>query len=203
MIALRLHELGEKEKAKALVAEDVGPGKVDPQQRIAFGLRLAHIDPPAALSIARDLAASSRVDANEILWNVAFGLATENPAEAEHVSRLVPQEEGQNWLHPAIAWKMATSDPARARRLVDESQRYYDSPQSYLYLAYGLKGRDPAAAQEAFWKGIRGIDRLLEEGAEYLAMQIGGGRSYEDQWRSVWFRYGYGQMKTPLDRDIW
>ena len=150
-----------------------------------------------------DLAASIRADANKILWNVAIGLAAENPAEAERVLRLVPTEKGQSWLPPAIAWKMAMSDPARARRLVEESQRYYDSPQSYLYLACGLKGHDPAAAEEAFWKGIQGIDRLLEEGSEYLAMQIGGGRSYEDQWRSVWFRYGYGQMKTPLDRDIW
>ena len=106
---------------------------------------------------------------------MAIGLAADNPAEAERVLRLVPQEEGRSWLHPAIAWKMAMSDPARARRLVDESQRYYDSPQSYLYLACGLKGHDPAAADEAFWKGIQGIDRLLEEGAEYLAMQIRGG----------------------------
>ena len=29
------------------------------------------------------------------------------------------------------------------------------------------------------------------------------GQSYEDQWRSVWFMYGYGRMKAPLDRDIW
>ena len=50
-----------------------------------------------------------------------------------------------------------------------------DSPQAYLYLAYGLKGRDPAAADEAFWKGIQGIDRLQEEGAEYLDKHIPGG----------------------------
>ena len=67
------------------------------------------------------------------------------------------------------------SDPARARRLVDESQQYYVSPQSHLYLASGLKARDPAAADEAFWKGIREIDRLLEQGAESLTMQVEGG----------------------------
>ena len=76
---------------------------------------------------------------------------------------------------PAIAWKVALSDPARARRLADESQRYDDSPHTYLYLACGLKGRDPAAAEAAFWEGIKGIDRLLEKGSQYLAMKIEGG----------------------------
>ena len=325
-VALRLLDLGEKETVKALVAEYVGVGKVLPQQRITFGYRLVRIDPPAALSIARELSASDPATADLLLRNVAFSLAADNTVEAERVLRLVPQHEGQIWMAPAIAWKMAMSDPGRARRLVDETQRYYDSPQDYLYLAYGLKGRNPAAADEAFWKGIQGIDRLLEEGAESLAMQIRGGtgalmplveqidpslvpevfwravaarpaignprslndpslsqlvqfldwydrdvasavfetdralmeqtddrelasrvswflswlvldpratvarveqlrattdldtkailelrenvglrlgQSYEDQWRSVWFMYGYGRMKAPLDRDIW
>ncbi len=325
-VASRLLDLGEKETVKALVAEYVGIGKVIPQQRIPVGYRLICVDPPTALSIARELSTSDRVTANLILQNLALGLAADNPVEAERVLRMVPQEEGRIWLPPAVAWKMAMSDPARARRLVDECQRYYDSPQTYLYLACGLKGRDPSAADEAFWKGIKGIDRLLEEGAEFLAMQIRGGtgallplveqidpslvpevlwravaarpvignprslndpslselvqflswydrdvaaavfeadrammeqsddrelatrghwflswllldpratvarveqlrattdldtkailglredvglrlgRSYEDQWRSVWYLRGYGQMKAPLDRDIW
>jgi len=66
---------------------------------------------------------------------------------------------------------MAQTDPARARRLVDESQRDRDEPQDYLSLALGSKMRDPAAADEAFWKAMEGIDRLMKEGAEYSAMQ--------------------------------
>ncbi len=325
-VALRLLDLGEKETVKGLVAEYVGIGKAIPQHRITFSYRLICVDPPAALSIARELSASDRVTANLILRNLALNLAVDNPVEAERVLRMVPQEEGQIWLAPAIAWKMAMSDPVRARRLVDESQRYYDSPQTYLFLACGLKGRDPLAADEAFWKGIHGIDGLLEEGADSLDLHINGGaaallplveeidpslapevfwravaarpaignprslddpslshlvqllswydrdvaaavfeadrammeqadnrelatrlawflswllfdpraavasieqlrattdldtrailglrqdvgltlgRSYEDQWRSVWVKYGYGRMKAPLDRDIW
>ncbi len=38
-----------------------------------------------------------------------------------------------------------------------------------------MKGRDPAAADEAFWKGIQALDRLQEEGAEYLGKHIPGG----------------------------
>ena len=174
-IAIHLHDLGETEKAKALAAEYGGAGQGDLVNRVNCGLRLARIDPQAALSIARELPDRNRPIANTILWNVAIGLAADNPAEAERVLRLVPREDGRSWLYPAIAWKLALSDPARARRLVDESQQHYDSPQSYLYLAYGLKGRDPAAADEAFWKGMRGIDRLLEEGAEELSTHIGGG----------------------------
>ena len=174
-VAFRLFKLGEKEKAKSLGAEAVASAKADPRIRRSIAFMLAPIDPPAALSIAGELAASSRQTANEILWNVAIGLAVDNPAEAERVLRLVPQEAGESWLHPAIARKMAMSDPARARRLVDESQQYYVSPQSHLYLASGLKARDPAAADEAFWKGIREIDRLLEQGAESLTMQVEGG----------------------------
>ncbi len=105
------------------------------------------------------------------LWNIAFRLAADNPAEAERVMNMAPEQPGKSWFPPAIAWKMAQNDPARARRLVDESQRDRDEPQDYLSLALGLKTCDPAAADEAFRKAMEGIDRLMKEGAEYSAMQ--------------------------------
>ena len=37
----------------------------------------------------------------------------------------------------------------------------------YLFLALGLKSRDPAAAQQAFQTAMQGIDRLMKEGVEY------------------------------------
>ena len=73
-----------------------------------------------------------------------------------------------------FAWKMAKADPARARKLVEESQTQLDRPQLYLFLALGLKSRDPAAAHQAFQTAMQGIDRLMKEGPEYSAMQ--GGR---------------------------
>ena len=111
-VAQRLVRLGETGKARALVAEYVGFAKNNRQQRSLLGLRLARIDPVAALSIAKEFTSSSRSDANRILWNVAIVLAADNPAEAERVLRLVPKEKGQAWLHPVIAGKMAASDPA-------------------------------------------------------------------------------------------
>ncbi len=63
------------------------------------------------------------------------------------------------------------SDPVRARRLVEEAQRNNDYPQLYLFLSLGLKARDPVGSDEAFWKAIEGIDRLMKEGPEYAATQ--------------------------------
>ena len=79
-----------------------------------------------------------------------MSLAADNPAEAERVLRQIPRETVRDWFPPTIAWKMAAVDPARARRLTDESQRTYDHPQSYLFLALGLKSRDQAAAPRRF-----------------------------------------------------
>ncbi len=119
------------------------------------------------MTIARELPIRDRNFANRVYWNIALRLAAENPAEAERVLRLVPQTPGRRWLSPAIVWKMASTDPARARRLVDESQRHGNFPQTYLFLAHGLKARDSAAADEAFWKAVAGIDRLMEGDGEF------------------------------------
>jgi len=174
-VAERWYELGEKDKAKALFAASVRLGKDVPLLRGRFAARLAHVDLPAALAIAKEISLAQRNSATTVYWNIALRLARDNPAEAERVLRMVPQTPGRLWLLPSIASEMAATDPARARRLVDEAQRYYDNPQSYLFLALGLKRRDPAAADEAFWKAIGGIDRLMKEGVEYSAMHGGRG----------------------------
>jgi len=170
-VAERYHELGEKEKAKSLFAESVRLGKDNTVRRGLFAARLARVDLPAALAIAEEFPASGHYTASWVLRNIALHLAADNPADAERVMRLSPQKPGPYWLPPAIAWKMATTDPARARRLVDEAQRYDDHPQTYLFLALGLKARNPAAADQAFQKAMEGIDRLMKEGAEFSAMQ--------------------------------
>jgi hypothetical protein len=169
-VAERWYELGEKAKAKAMFAESVLLPKDTPLRRGFFAARLARVDLAAALAIAREFPANGRPSASSVLRNIALHLATDNPAEAERVMRLVPQEKGHYWLPPAIAWKMAAVDPGRAWKLVDESQRYYDHPQAYLFLAVGLKPRDPAGADRAFQTALRGIDRLMKDGTEFSAM---------------------------------
>jgi len=105
-----------------------------------------------------------------VLWNIAFNLAADNPAEAERILRQVSPETVRDWFPPTIAWKMATVDPARAQRLTAESQRYFDHPQAYLFLALGLKSRDEVAAHQAFQTAMHGIDRLMKDGPEYSEM---------------------------------
>ncbi len=173
-VAERWYELGETDKAKALFAESVQFGKENRVFRGAFAARLARVDLPAALAIARELSVGDRNSATDVYWNIALRLAVEHPAEAEAVLRLVPQvprKTGKQWLPPAIAWKMAQTDPARAHRLVAEAQRFDDEPQAYLALALGSKMRDPAVADEAFRTAMEGIDRLRKEGAEYSALR--------------------------------
>jgi hypothetical protein len=176
-VAERWYVLGEKAKAKTLLAEGLRlsnqtPRRQDNQEylRGRFAARLAHADLPAALAIAKQFPASGRESTTWVLRNIVFHLAEDNPAEAERVLRQISPETARDWFPPAIAWKMATVDPARAQRLTEESQRYFDHPQSYLFLALGLKSRDQAAAVQAFQTAMRGIDRLMKDGAEYSNM---------------------------------
>ena len=178
-VAERWYALGEKEKAKKLFAEGLRlsnqtPRKADFQElrRGRFAARLARVDLPSALAIAKQFPATGRESTGWVLRNIAFSLAAENPAEAERVLRQTPQENVRDWFPPAIAWKMATVDPARAQRLTDESQRYFDHPQAYLFLALGLKSRDQAAAVQAFQTAMQGIDRLMKERAGYLQIPV-------------------------------
>ena len=172
-VAERWYEVGQTENAKTLFAEgldlaDQVPKRTEQQrqQRGKFAARLARVDLPSALAIAKDFPPSGADSANRMLRNIAFHLAAENPAEAERVLRQVSEETGRSWLPAGMAWKMAPIDPARAERLVQESQRYFDHPQTYLFLALGLKSRDKAAAHQAFQTAMQGIDRVMKEEAE-------------------------------------
>ena len=103
----------------------------------------------------------------EILVNIAFHLAADNPAEAERILAQMPPEPGRDRFPPAIAWKMASADPARARRLTDQAQREHDRPYRYLFLALGLKSSDPAGASQAFDRAMQGMDRLTKGAEDY------------------------------------
>jgi Carboxypeptidase regulatory-like domain len=170
-VAERWYELGEKNKARALIEQSVRMGKENVLYRARYAARLARFDLPSALAIAKELPVANRSYAHLAYWNIALRLADEKPAEAERVLRMVPQEPGRYWIPPGVAWKMATADPQRARRLVDEALLHDDNPRLLLFLALGLKARDSAGANEAFWKAIDGIDRLMREGVEYAAMR--------------------------------
>ena len=124
--------------------------------------RLARVDLPSALAIANEFPATG-FHSTGVLANIAFHLAADNPAEAERVLSLMSPLTGWGRFPPAIAWKMAAVDPARARRLTDQAQQDMDHPHRYLFLALGLKARDPAAASQAFQTAMQGYRRLMKE----------------------------------------
>ncbi len=211
-VADRWYELGEKDKARTLFAASVRLRKdaLGFRARL-FPARLARVDLPAALAIAKELPARDRNDINQFYWNIALRLAGEKPVDSDRVLRLVPQTPGRLWLPPSILWKMAAADPKRARRLADESRRIHDSPQTYLFLALALKRRDPAAADEAIRKAMEGIDRLIEEGTENsgntiehrlmlpLIEQISPSLVPEFFWRTVAMRPPTGNPRAIVD----
>jgi hypothetical protein len=169
-VAERWYELGEKEKAKTLLNDalriaNTALDKGTPV-RGTLAARLARVDLTSALAIAQEFPS-----ADGILANIAFHLATDDPAEAEHVLSLMSPLTGWGRFPPPIAWKMAAIDPARAQRLIDRAQQDMDLPHRYLFLALGLKPSDPAAATQAFQTAMQGYDQLMKEG-EYSSMLV-------------------------------
>jgi hypothetical protein len=166
-VALRYDEVGEKEKARALLAEAAADANQAALKyssgRVSFTVALAPFDLKTAVDIAKQFPASGQWPANAVLAQIAFRIAEENPVEAERVLKLVPAGFEREWFVPRIVWRMAAADPARARALVDESQRSFNNPNAYLVLANGLKTRDPAAAHQAFQTAMEGIDRLTQD----------------------------------------
>jgi hypothetical protein len=173
-LAERWHAIGEREKAETLFAEGLRAAKEAINKtspwRGDFAARLARVDLRAALAIAKDYPVAGPDSQASVRQNIAFHLAGDNPTEAENVLREIPRETGRERMPGVVAWKMAAADPERARGLVDLSQRDFDHPQAYLYLALGLRDRDLPAAREAFAVAMRGIDRLLRDGGEYSYM---------------------------------
>jgi RNA polymerase sigma factor (sigma-70 family) len=169
-VAERWYELGEKEKAKTLFSDalrlsNTALGKGTPVRGL-LAARLARVDLRSALAIAKEFPSAVGT-----LANIAFHLAADNPAEAEHVLSLISPMTGWGRFPPPIAWKMAAIDPGRARRLTDQAQQDTDLPQRYLFLALGLKASNPAAANEAFQTAMQGYDQLMKEG-EYSSMLV-------------------------------
>jgi hypothetical protein len=167
-VAERWFELGEVDRAKALFAEGMQiarqfTDKTD-FKRARFASRLARVDLPAALAIVKDLDGDR--DQGRIVYSIALRLVERDAAEAERLwkaakgSRLVPMD-------PTLCWKMATVDPARARRIIEELPgRVEFDPDHFLFIALGAKTRDKSASRQAFQTGLQGIDRLLQEHPE-------------------------------------
>ena len=167
-VAERWFELGEVDKAKALFAEGVQNAKQFTDKTdltpVRFACRLARVDLPAALAIVKN-PNGDRAPAR-IQYGIALRLIERDPAEAE---RLWTAAKGGRavLMDPTLCWKMATVDPARARRIIENLPgRAAFDPENFLSIALGSKTRDESASRRAFQAGLQGIDRRLEQSPE-------------------------------------
>jgi hypothetical protein len=166
-------ELDEVAKSQGLFAEALSVArKLDEKtdiQRGRFAGRLARVNLPAALEIAKDF--ESDREHGRILYGIARRLIDQkNPGEAERLWKGARGERLPS-MDPTLAWKMAQVDPARARRIVDGLRVTQLYPYLYLFVALGARGRDETVAREAFEVGVTGMERSARESPERASGQ--------------------------------
>jgi Carboxypeptidase regulatory-like domain len=174
-LAGRLLELGEIQKAKEVFAEGLRRAKQfkeSSSRRGSFAGLLARVDLPGAMELARQLAGDERYG-NMIVSSIAFGLPWDKPADANLFLSHYPLESATHWLTPVIAWKIASLDPARARKLVDACRDEPNYFEAEFCLALGAKGRNETVKNAAVQAGLEALDRAVEDQPQAL-MQYGG-----------------------------
>ncbi len=174
-VAGRLLELGETSKARALFAEALA--QANQSKDVSFGRRaftamLARINPAGAIELAKQVADEELYGALA-LSSVAFGLPWDKPAEADRFQSLYPPDNNPRWLRPVIAWKIATLDPARARKLIESHRGEPDYVQHAFCVALGAKGRDEPTMNASVLAGLQDLDRVLDK-EPHMLMQYGG-----------------------------
>ena len=174
-VADRWYDLGEIERAKVLFAEglkiaDQFTDKTD-SALAAFAVRLARVDLPAALAIAKDF--KGHRQESSLLADIACRLAAENPAEAERIWSLTRSMPAWGMLTHRSAASWPRSRPSERVVLLKECHGFHQRPELFMFLALGAKTRNESAARQAFDIGVQGIDRILRERPERYLI-IGG-----------------------------
>ena len=172
-VAERLFERGEIERAKSLFADGLSIVKelIDKKDfnRALFAARLARVDLPAALQIAKDFAGDEQE--SRVLGNIAFHIAAENPSEAARLwtqtARMRARARRGNLLE-AGRGRPGRRLASGRRHAVDRSE----TP-TFHQPGFGAKGRDEGAARRAIEKGVAGLDKILRERPERYMMISG------------------------------
>lgn len=208
-MAERWYELGEVDKAKAFFAEGLRAANQFTDKtsfrRGIFAAQLAKVDLPAALAIARDFKGDR--EGARILANMAYRLIEQSPAEAERIWKESLERGGRiRGTDDTLAWKLATVDPTRARRVIEGFPAIDQLPELFVFLALGARERDEASARQAFDEALRRIDRLMEERPERFRSIAGSllpfveridpSRVPEVFWRAVASRPPFGNPRT-------
>ena len=85
--------------------------------RRMFAAFLARVDPKGAIELAKQLGGAELAGAM-IISSVAFGIPWDKPAAADAFLNEYAAEKAGDWVTPTIIWKIASLDPAQARRIV-------------------------------------------------------------------------------------
>ncbi len=135
----------------------------------SFAAQLTLVDEPAALAIARKFKGVRLGGQGQV--TMGLRLMEKDPADGAWFwkeMRSIPSGTFESFF-----WKMASDDPARARRIMEAVQFAGPNPHVFIYLALAEKNRDKTASRQALDEGLRRIDRLMLERPE-LRQRIAG-----------------------------
>jgi len=182
-IADKLIDLGEKERARKLLAEEEELAKPTVKgNKGGFNLgivaeALARIDLPAALQMLDGLAQQVRKNDKSdrtyvfvrFYGTIAHKLAADAPADAERLLEKIRALEPANVSHyaTAVCSKMARTDPARARRIAETMFGAGSSelkPYALGLIAQKLAATDKPGAVELLETAYRELDHLADRG---------------------------------------
>jgi hypothetical protein len=172
--------VGEVDKARPLIREglELFAALTEPERyHVRFLATAARIEPDRVLSLIRDLSSAGR--RRSCYAAVAESLANEHPAEAERVFQLIIDEssrvsgENRNQIALRLCWRLAKTDPERARRIITGLKTPQDQACGWAVLALGLADRAKPAARSALAESIQVIDRLLDSAGPVKPTTLG------------------------------
>jgi len=160
-VAERLLDLGERDTARALLAEGLELAQSLPAEdwsgyaRCSFAEELAQVELEPALAL---VATMGDADRGRHLGNIAHELAALDPAEAERLLGQFPPRgdwESFQWA-PRVCYRMARVDLARARGIAG---RYVTKGQCLGMMALSLAEMDPETARGLLHEAFQALGR--------------------------------------------
>jgi hypothetical protein len=208
-VAEMWHKLGQVAKARTLFAEglliaDQMPDKKK-YERAYFAARLSLVDPQGALDLTRDFKGVRLGGERRVVDGLR--LMERDPSDGLWLWRVMSSLRAGEATLGAIAWAMATDDPARTRRVLGQlpvlDQRRH---LVFAHLALAEKNRDEAACRRLLDEGLRYIDQRMREqpegfesltGAVLPAVErIDPALVPEFSWREVASRQSFDNPRT-------
>jgi hypothetical protein len=177
-VGKRLFDLGEKERATAVLREGEEAARQLPPIGFAgyargmLAAQLAAIDVDAALALTANLAASLEFVRHH--GNMAQRLASLNPQQAERVLNLItPNKETSGFDRDRYAirvcYRLAARDLPRGRRIAETIRSPVKRAQAFGVMADALAKSQPASATELLLHAFVVLDQAAAEAGPAIA----------------------------------